>query len=155
MDGVLMQRGPGLGVRVRSFKGKKRRRIYYEHVNQRMEDMTKNGELFRESDLMTVQDVAKALRFSEFTVRKWARAGFITARKTPTGRVYFLRSDFDKKSPVREKTLCVKEAAAKLKKAVSTILRWINDGNLPAYKLGFRWQIPEESLIDFLDAGWE
>jgi len=149
-----MQRSPGLGKKSKSLKGRKARRIYYEHANQRLEELTKNEVIFQESETLSIEDVARLLGFSRATIRKWIKEGFLAAHKTATGRIYFLRSDFNKKMAPQSKVLNVKEVAAKLAVNPETVSIWIRRGQLSAYKLGNRWQVTEEDLQNFIDCRW-
>jgi len=54
---------------------------------------------------------------------------------------------------MNHKWLKTKEAAERLGTTVATIRRWIDDGRLPAVKVGSQWRVREDVLEDFIEKG--
>lgn len=152
-----MKRSPGLGKRAKSAYVKVARRIYYEHVNERLKTLTKDNKLFENNDIITVKELAKIYGISEITIRKWAKENLIPNHKTfdgKRGKIYFLKSDFDKNSVVFKETLTVNNVAKKFQVTKKTVRKWINTKQLAAYKFQGRWYITAEAIKDFIERGW-
>ena len=55
-------------------------------------------------------------------------------------------------SPAR--LLTIREVASYCQVDEKTIRRWIEAGNLPAFKLGRQWRVAEKDLRRFLNERW-
>ncbi len=53
-----------------------------------------------------------------------------------------------------ERLLTIPEVANRLRVNQKTIRRWIDMGELAAYKLGHQWRISERDLRSFLEKRW-
>jgi excisionase family DNA binding protein len=54
-------------------------------------------------------------------------------------------------SPEYQAFLTPQEVSQLLRVSVYTVRRWINDGELPAYKVGRGWRISEADISAWLD----
>ena len=55
------------------------------------------------------------------------------------------------KSSEQQSFLTPKEVSELLRVSVYTVRRWINDGSLPAYKVGRGWRIGKSDIEDWLN----
>ena len=54
-----------------------------------------------------------------------------------------------------ERLLTIPEVADRLRVNQKTVRRWIDMGELAAYKLGRQWRISERDLRNFLNERWQ
>jgi len=57
-------------------------------------------------------------------------------------------------APLPTKLYTTEQAGKYLIVPTGTVLRWIKEGKLPAFKLGNNWRISEEALEEFLASGY-
>ena len=57
--------------------------------------------------------------------------------------------------PLPRKLYTTEQAADFFIVPTGTVLRWIKDGKLPAFKVGKNWRISEEAMEEFLASGYK
>lgn len=56
--------------------------------------------------------------------------------------------------PTLDRLLTIEDVADRCQVATKTVRRWIDDGELAAYKLGRQWRISDKDLKHFLRERW-
>jgi excisionase family DNA binding protein len=59
-----------------------------------------------------------------------------------------------KRSQLQGRLLTIQNVADECQVSTKTVRRWIEDGELVAYKLGRQWRISEQDLKHFLRERW-
>lgn len=59
-----------------------------------------------------------------------------------------------KTPPTPDRLLTIQNVADRCQVATKTVRRWIDDGELAAFKLGRQWRISEQDLKHFLRERW-
>jgi len=138
--------------RLKHLERQRRKRLNIDKVNKRLKELsTYTG--WNELNILTIKDLSEIVGISIITLRKWVKEKKIKGHKNQNGHYFFCRSDLDNLH-LSKKTLTVSEVAEKLEKTKSTIYQWIKDNKLAAFKIGQKWHICPEDLIDFMDTGW-
>jgi excisionase family DNA binding protein len=148
-----MERSLGAGKPVKKVRRQRRTRVFFEEANERLKAFVNKEAKIRDNDIIMIRELANLFNRSVQTIREWAKSGKIPFHKTTAGRYYFLRSDFAEFDGIKFDAYTPRQVAEKLNKTIDTVLRWINEGLLPANKIGGRWQVTEEDLQMFLDGG--